>query len=102
MSASPDKPPFDEESRIEPVESVVWRRVENSIVLVHLETNKTYELNRTAGRLWELLHEGATYGQAVDALASEFDTTDEQVRAEAGELMARLLAERLVKQSRPR
>ena len=99
MSASPDKAPFDEGSRIQPVDAVVWRRVESSIVLVHLETNKTYELNRTAGRLWELLHEGSTYGEAIDALASEFDAKDEQVRAEARELIDRLLAERLVKQS---
>jgi Coenzyme PQQ synthesis protein D (PqqD) len=101
MSDPTDTPPLDDESRLEPVDAVVWRRVENAVVLVHLDTNKTYELNRTGGRLWELLQGGATYGEAVERLASEFDVTHEQVRAEGRDLVAQLLAEELVSPPRP-
>jgi hypothetical protein len=87
------------ESQIKPSTSVVWRRVEESIVLVHLGTNKTYELNLTAGRLWELLDDGSTYGDALAALRSEFDVSEEQLQLEAQQLVALLLDERLAEET---
>ena len=89
------------ESQIQPTASVVWRRVEHSIILVDLATNKTYELNRTGGRLWELLDGGSTYGDALTTLGSEFEVGTEELRAEAAKLVARLLDEQLAVETRP-
>jgi hypothetical protein len=75
--------------------------VEDSIIVVHLDTNKTYELNRTGGRLWELLNGGSSYGDALATLSAEFEVSDDELRSEAGELIALLLDERLAEKAHP-
>jgi hypothetical protein len=99
VGSPPENERLRAESRIKPISSVVWRRVEDSIVLVHLDTNKTYELNLTGGRLWELLDGGSTYGEALATLQSEFDVSEEQLRLEAEELVTLLLDERLAEET---
>lgn len=101
MSSKPETDRPRANSRFKPTVDVVWRRVEDSIILVHLRTNKTYELNRTGGRLWELLEGGSTYGDALVTLSTEFDVNDEQLRSEASELIALLLGERLAEEANP-
>jgi hypothetical protein len=40
-------------SRVRPDPNVLAKRVDDEIVLVHLETNRIYELNRTRSVLWD-------------------------------------------------
>jgi Coenzyme PQQ synthesis protein D (PqqD) len=101
MSSQPENTRLTAESRIQPSTSVVWRRVEGSIILVDLGTNKTYELNRTGGRLWELLDGGSSYGDALATLGAEFEVGHEELRAEASKLISLLLQERLAEEAQP-
>jgi hypothetical protein len=101
MSSQPEDERITADSQIQPTRSVVWRRVEDSIIVVHLGTNKTYELNRTGGRLWELLEGGATYGDALAKLRAEFEVGDEELRSEASALVALLLEEQLAEETPP-
>jgi hypothetical protein len=101
MSSQPENERLTAESRIQPTASVVWRRVEDSIIVVHLGTNKTYELNRTGGRLWELLDGGSTYGDALDTLDAEFEVGEEELRSEASKLVSLLFEERLAEEAHP-
>ena len=101
MNSQPASEGLKPESKIQGTASVVWRRVEDSIVLVHLGTNRTYELNRTGGRLWELLEGGSTYGAALATLRSEFDVGDGQLQSEARELITLLFDEQLAEESHP-
>lgn len=101
MSSKPENDRPSAESRFQAAADVVWRRVEDSIIVVHLRTNKTYELNRTGGRLWELLEGGSNYGDALVTLRAEFDVSDEELRSEASELIALLLDERLAEEAHP-
>jgi hypothetical protein len=81
---------------VKPRADIVARRVEDELVLVDLETNRIYSLNPTGARLWELLGEGRTRAQIVDALAGEFDATDADVAGEVDRLLASLQSESLV------
>lgn len=99
MSSRHGDEPVRAETKIQHATSVVWRRVDDSIILVHLGTNKSYELNRTGGRLWELLDEGFTYGDALAALRSEFEVGEEQLRSEARKLVALLFDEQLAERA---
>ena len=101
MSTPTGNEPIGAESQIRPAPDVIWRRVDDSVILVHLGTNKTYELNRTGGRLWELLEQGSTYSDALAAVGSEFEIGTEQLRAEAARLVARLLDEHLAEEPQP-
>ena len=74
-------------SRVRPDPNVLAKRVDDEIVLVHLETNRIYELNRTASFLWDALAAGATQAELEQRLALEFDVEREQLAREIDELL---------------
>jgi len=82
------------ETALRPAADVIARRLGDSAVLIRLNTNRIYELNATGARVWELLSEGATRDQVVDALGREFD--EEGIGAAVDELIGVLRAEGLV------
>jgi hypothetical protein len=83
-------------SRVRPDPNVLAKRVDDEIVLVHLETNRIYELNRTASFLWDALAAGATQAELEQQLALEFDVEREQLAREVDELLRGLTSERLI------
>ena len=75
---------------------VVLERIEDSVIAVHLGTDRIVELNETAGRLLELLREGMTGAQAVDVLAAEADAPREEIAGNVASTVAVLVAEQIV------
>lgn len=57
---------------LKPATQVLARRLPGGAVLVHLETNRIFELNETGARVWELLSEGLDKGQILQRLIEEF------------------------------
>jgi hypothetical protein len=88
--------PFGPGSRIRADPNVLAQRVDDEIVLVHLETNRIYELNRTAASLWDLLGPGLTQAELEQRLALEFDVEPEQLAHEIEELLRQLASEQLI------
>jgi hypothetical protein len=80
-----------------PDPDVITQLVEGETVLVHLQTNEIYALNRTATRAWELLASGSTKDEARAALQSEFDVPPEQLSAEIDALVAALVEKNLLR-----
>jgi len=66
---------------------VLARRLGDAVVLVHLHTNRIYELNTTGARIWELLQEGRTIDQVTNDLREEFETNDVDLRTEIDRLI---------------
>jgi hypothetical protein len=88
--------PSDGTSLPRPAKDVVAKRVGDDVLLVHLQTNKIYELNRTAGRMWTLLEEGLSREEIEARLADEFAVDRETVRAEMDGAIDHLLGEKLL------
>jgi hypothetical protein len=81
-------------SALQPNPNVVSRRVGDGTVLVHLATNRIFELNETGARIWELLGEGCP--ALADTISAEFGI-DRSVAAEAVDrLVGQLRAEGLL------
>jgi len=59
--------------RIRQSAQVVSSRLGDAGVLVHLQTNRIFEVNATGLRIWELAGEGRTLGEIEDTLRGEFD-----------------------------
>jgi hypothetical protein len=78
-----------------PHPDVLARRIDDSIVLVHMGRNEIFSLNVTGARLWELLAEGRSRAEAIDCLQAEFDVSHEAARHEAEQLVATLVREGL-------
>jgi Coenzyme PQQ synthesis protein D (PqqD) len=66
--------------RINP--DIVSNRIGDRLILVHLETDRIFELNRTAARFWELLSAGHDRSEIQRLLLQEFDTTETQLTNE--------------------
>jgi hypothetical protein len=79
-----------------PHPSVVSRRVNDEIVLVHLDTNRIYSLNATAAEFWELLVSGSDRAEAEAQLAATFDVEPAELAREVDSCIKQLLDERLV------
>lgn len=59
--------------RLRPSPDVVAQRMGDQAVLVHLRTNRIYDLNATAARMWDLLSAGRTLGEIREALLREYE-----------------------------
>lgn len=80
---------------------VVARQLDDEVVLVNLRTNRIYELNPTAARLWELLGSGCDVEQASERMLDEFEVEQAELAAEIDALVAQLASEGLVTRDEP-
>jgi hypothetical protein len=83
--------------RLEPSQDVVGQRLGDEVVLVSLETNRIFELNRTGARFWELLQSETDRGRIEAQLLEEFAVREEELSAEVDRLIKSLDDEELVR-----
>lgn len=81
----------------QPHADVIFQRMEESAVVVNLQSDRMYELNSTAARLWELLAAGYHPEQIKQQMLQEYDLDEAQLALEMETFMARLAGEGLVK-----
>ncbi len=84
--------------QLRPHPDVVWRRLEDEVVLVQLRTNRIYSLNQSAARAWELLSDGADRGEIERTLLDEFDVELVEARRSLDDLLQQLSAAELISQ----
>lgn len=81
---------------MQPDPDVLARRIDDNLVLVHLRTDRIYEMNATAARVWELIGAGCDAGQIRTALLRDFDVRATALEAELKDVLASLETEGLV------
>ena len=79
-----------------PNPNVIFRRLDDEIVLFHLGSDRFYELNGTAARFWELLSEGRDFAQIRDQMVAEFAVDPNQLAGETETLLDSLRREDLI------
>jgi hypothetical protein len=84
----------------------VWERrdcvsaeLDDTLVLLDLESLAYHSLNKTAAAAWEILAEPATESSIVQALCSRFDVTPDRCRVSLVNLLQILADKGLVKRS---
>jgi hypothetical protein len=83
-------------TRVRRSPDVVSSRLGDAGVLVHLRTNRIFEVNATGLRIWELIGEGRTLAEIQEVLQQEFDVEPERLRQECLALVTELAREGLV------
>ncbi len=84
---------------IQPSRDVVVQRMGSEIVIVHLRTDRIYELNRTAARVWELLGTGCSRAQLERRMREEFDVEPDRLAQEMDDLLESMRQTRLIRVS---
>lgn len=75
---------------------IAWRRVEEEVVLLDLNTSVYYSLNSVAARMWELLAESRGVEEMARQVAVEFEEDPAQVSKDAAEFVQDLSRQKLV------
>jgi Coenzyme PQQ synthesis protein D (PqqD) len=83
--------------RLEPTQDVVGQRLGDEVVLVSLQSNRIFELNRTGGRFWEILQSESDRGRIEEQLLEEFEVSRDELSAEVDQLIESLADEELVR-----
>lgn len=86
----------DDALRFQPSPDAVYNRVGDQAVLIHMGTNRIYELNRTGVRFWELLSDGHDLLEIQQIMLQEFDVAQADLLAEIETMLASLKNEGLV------
>ena len=74
---------------------VLAQRVENELVIVHLDTNQIYNFNDSAARLWELLEAGFNLDEVRQKLTREFEVSEERLDRDISTTLASLVEHQL-------
>src|SRR5690242_17145967 len=80
----------------QPGPDVIAQRLGDEVVLVHMQSDRIFELNRTAARLWELLTTGCTQADAQRRMLEEFAVDPTQLTQEINTIVASLVSEQLL------
>lgn len=72
---------------------IVWRSVENEIVILHRGDWEYLTVNEAGALLWTRLADGATRPELVSMLTSEYDIDEERAAGDVDAFLA-LLSER--------
>ena len=83
-------------SRLRPSEGVVAREMGSAAVVIHLESNRIFELNATGARIWSMLEQGLDRDGICVRLREEFDTPGDDLEQTVDDLLADLLREGLI------
>jgi hypothetical protein len=81
---------------LRPHPQVVARRVEDEVVLVQLDRNSIFALNRTGARFWELIVEGRNRSEAIELMLKEFDVSRTELESEIEQFLDLLFREGLL------
>ncbi len=65
---------------------VISTELEDSVVVVNLNSKRYYILNSTAGLIWRGITEGKTESEIVERMVLEYDATKDQIAASVGRL----------------
>lgn len=87
---------------ITPNNDVMFRRLGERMILIHLQTNEIYDLNETSARLWELLVESGEPDAIEAKLAGEFDVDAAELHREVVSTLATLAQNDLITGYDPR
>jgi hypothetical protein len=85
-----------EDLNLGPNPEVIAKRLGQAAVLVHIPTNRIFELNETGTRVWELLGQGLDPDRIVRQLVEEFDVDGGRAADEVSTLLVQLRAEGLL------
>lgn len=77
-------------------EDVQWREAGGEVIALDLGTGQYLSVNRSGALLWTMLQAGTSAAALVDRLASAFELSPEQARADVDAWLAALDAESLL------
>lgn len=70
---------------------IIWRRIDNEIVIIKDDGLSNHVLNSTAASIWEMCGSGCEVGDIVSGLCERYDVSVDDARADVEDTLARLV-----------
>ena len=83
---------------ISQVDSVIWRRIQDDIVVISEDGLATHILNKTAAFIWELCDGKNGIDNIVASVLEKFEVPEEEAKADINEIIDELLQLGILKQ----
>jgi len=74
----------------------VANRMGDQIVVVHVGTDRIFELNSTAARIWDLLTEGRDRKEIERTVSQEFNVPENLASRQIDDLLKSLVSEQII------
>jgi hypothetical protein len=88
------------EGRITQAEDIIWREIDDDIVIIKDDGLKVHVLNKTAARIWEMCGSGEIGPDEIAAkLCERYDVSLEQASTDVRNVMARMMEIGLLKRT---
>jgi hypothetical protein len=83
-------------SRPKRAEQVIAQKASNDVLLFNIEDGNYYSLNEIGGKIWELCDGSHSVAQVVALIASEYETSTEEVQKDITDLLESLKNGKLI------
>jgi hypothetical protein len=84
------------DTRVRPAHDVLFRQLGGEAVLLNLATGSYFGLNEVGARVWTLAVGGENLAAALAILRTEYDASEERLRADLLALVEELLGDELL------
>jgi hypothetical protein len=85
------------ENRIEHfAKKLAWRRVDDEIVILNLETSVYFSLDGIGSEIWEMIHQKKSEQEIVESLVKKYSSTEDIIRKDVQNLIKQLKKEKLL------
>lgn len=75
---------------------VVWRKLRDDLVLLHLDTGAYYSLNETGALMWQGLVDGRPYSNIIADVIDAYDVDERTAQQDFERLINELAAQGLI------
>ena len=75
--------------------NVAWRKIEDQVVILDLQTSHYYSLNNVGSRIWELLQEGQAEDSVIAAIEAEYEIDGKIARRDFTAFLAQLKRQKI-------
>ena len=87
------------EGRIARAEDIIWREIDDDIVVIRDDGLKVHVLNKTAARIWEMCGGDIGPDEIAGNLCERYDVSFEQASTDVRNVMARMVEIGLLKRA---
>ena len=81
---------------LRPHEQTIARKMGDGMILLQLRTNRIFELNTTAARLWDLIVSSGDRDEIIETLVNEYEVEGGELEGEVDQLVDSLLEAELI------
>ncbi|HXX14224.1 MAG TPA: PqqD family protein [Candidatus Eremiobacteraceae bacterium] len=83
-------------SRPKRAEQVIAQKASSDVLLFNIEDGNYYSLNEIGGKIWELCDGNHSVAQVIALVASEYETSTEEIHKDVTDLLENLRGGKLI------